>query len=443
MKVRFLKIWLAVRSSLWFIPSIMALSTVIFALAIIALDRRVDVYYKEVDWLIYGGSSDGARALLSTIGASMVSITGVTFSVTLVALALASSQFGPRLLRNFIKDKGNQFVLGTFISTFIYSLIVLLAVRSNEGDYFVPRIAVGFSFIFSICSLGVLIYFIHHVSSSIQADNVVKKAYDELIDDIDDFMFHGKELKADDRISEEEAFEAIKGRPFYEFYLIGSSKAGFLQVVDYSGLFHWAESNDCIIHVMVRAGEYVARSETIARLFLNRDLTRENVDEINNLFILGYQRTPDQDIEFSIRQIVEIAIRALSPGINDPHTAMACIQWLGSAITKMSYYNFPFVVRVNKNDAIRLILKRHTYAGVVECCYGHIRQYAQANAEVSLSMLTALRKAMMHALQAELRDALKNMADIIVEGNRTQIVIEYDLKRIENAYKDLIKVYAL
>jgi uncharacterized membrane protein len=180
MRTQLLKYWDRLRSSFWFIPALLAAAAIVLALASVEFDRTVaDRWLGRLGW-VYSGGAEGAAAVLETIAGSMMTIAGVVFSMTLVALTLASSQFGPRLLRNFMRDTSNQVVLGTFVATFLYALLVLRTIRRGEEDLFIPQLSVTIALALALAAIGVLIYFIHHVSVSIQADEIVARVGDEL-----------------------------------------------------------------------------------------------------------------------------------------------------------------------------------------------------------------------------------------------------------------------
>lgn len=170
---RLANLWESLRTSYWFVPTLMTAGGVALSFASVHLDERVNYkWVRTVGW-IWAGGAEGARQVLSTIAGSMITVAGVAFSITIVALTLASNQFGPRLLRNFVRDAGNQIVLGTFIATFVYCLLVLRTVRGEDDTEFVPYVSVTLGVAFALTSLGVLIYFIHHVAISIQAENLI------------------------------------------------------------------------------------------------------------------------------------------------------------------------------------------------------------------------------------------------------------------------------
>ena len=172
--------WDYLRGTYWAVPSAMAAAAVGLSVAMIQLDEATTATMLERWSWVYTGGPEGARAVLSTIAASMITVAGVTFSITIVALTLASQQFGPRLLKNFLRDLGNQIVLGTFVSTYLYCLLVLRTVRGSDAEEFVPHLAVTVGVVLAILSLGVLIFFIHHVATSIQASRIIANVANDL-----------------------------------------------------------------------------------------------------------------------------------------------------------------------------------------------------------------------------------------------------------------------
>ncbi|TVP50835.1 MAG: DUF2254 domain-containing protein, partial [Gemmatimonadales bacterium] len=173
MKARFSTFLDRIRSSYWFLPAVMSLLAVGLSTLMLSLDRRYADRIPSDAWWLYGGEAEGARVVLSAVVTSMISVTSVVFSITIVALTLAAGQFGSRVLRNFMRDRGNQITLGTFIATFVYAMLVLRTVRGVEDAEFVPPLAMSMGILLVFVSVSVLIYFIHHVASSIQADSVV------------------------------------------------------------------------------------------------------------------------------------------------------------------------------------------------------------------------------------------------------------------------------
>ncbi|GAB3197050.1 DUF2254 domain-containing protein [Pontibacter aydingkolensis] len=410
----------------------MALSAAVIAFGMIRLDNSLTYEDLPFDWFLYGGQREGARSVLSTIASSMVSIAGVTFSVTLVALTMASSQFGPRLLRNFIADKGNQFVIGTFISTFVYSLIVLLTIRGTGDDEFVPKISVVLAFLVAVFSLGVLIYFIHHVSTSIQADYVIKSSYG-------DFQKILAESTRSEEKEEQESFqEAVKkaqteGKLQTEMRLHTS---GYVQRMDYGGSCTWAQEHNVVLEWLVYPGLFATVHHPYARVYHQAALPEKAADQLQALVRIDYQRTPNQDLLFPLKQIVEVGVRALSPGINDPHTAVTCLHWLGAALTDIATVQLQEPTLRDKNGIVRVIRRQFGYQAIVDVCFDHFRVYAKSNMYVAAEVLRALKKPLTLTKNSEYRQALKHMAEALYgeslqeHGEKVSQVMETDYREI-------------
>jgi uncharacterized membrane protein len=427
MQIRLKRLWASISTSLWFIPSIMTLGAIVIAFFFIQLDREVKYKLISVNWYMYGGSASGARTLLSTIAGSMITITGVVFSITLVALTLASSQFGPRLLRNFIKDKGNQVVLGTFISTFIYSLIVLLSIRGLEENSFVPKISIIVAFAFSLGSFGVLIYFIHHVSSSIQADNVIHSAYRELCDAIeklmDDTAIHPPIIV--DKLLTEYSSSTVPLMPFY------ATRTGYIQAIDYHTACKIARDENAVIELFYLPGEFIVDKTYLGNIQCTASTQVELMDSLTDLYILGNMRTPEQEIEFGINQIVEIAMRALSPGINDPNTAIICIHWLGAAIVEISKKHFPPGIITDDDGNLRVVRKVHSYQTIVHMAFDQVLLYGSSNPAILQKMLETLQSTSEISFDNNLKRELKLMAEKVLRRARQEIDDPMVIEKLE------------
>jgi len=430
------ELWSDIRNSLWFIPSVMGCMATVLAFILIEVD--INISYKDLpyDWFLYAGNRAGARSVLSTIASSMATIAGVTFSMTLVALTMASSQFGPRLLRNFITDKGNQLVLGTFTSTFIYSLIILLTIKESGNDTFIPKISIAVGFLLSIYSLGVLIYFIHHIASSIEAEQVIKSSFKDLEKAIGRFM-------TVDKIEEgrpEDIIREIENRGFNKTS-IESNGSGYLQVVSYQEMCRWANKEGVIVHLIKQPGDFISIYEPIADLYFSSQWPADAARKITGMLIVGSNRTPEQEIKFSIKQIVEVAVRALSPGINDPHTAISCINWLGAALSIIGKKHFPSILERNEKGEIKVIRKSYSYASIVDTCFDHLRLYARSNILVTLEILCVIRHALVQAAHPDLQNALRNKAALIMEQVRTEKLIKEETDKAVMLFQNIMAVY--
>ena len=403
--------WERVRTSYWFLPSLMTALAAALALGIVQLDEGVQEHWiLELDW-IYTGSAEGARQLLATVAGSMVTVAGVVFSVTIVALSLASNQFGPRLLRNFMRDRGNQVVLGTFIATFVYCLLVLRTVRGQDGGEFVPHIAVSGAVLLALASVGVLIYFIHHASVSVQAPVIIANVGRELQDSIDQLFPEELGTELDDRPRRREAdlpagFDAAA-------HSIATPRDGYVQMIDIDRLMEIAVKHDLVMRVEHRPGHFVVRGEGLAAVLPKPD--NEVEKSLQEAFVLGSQQTQLQDAEFVVKQLVEVAVRALSPGVNDSFTAATCVDFLAAALCRLAGRKIPSPYRLDSNGKLRVIAYPLTFADVSETAIRHLRQHGRNSVAVITRMLEAIALVLKHAPRAEDRDTLVRHAELVRE----------------------------
>ena len=378
MKVRLRQLWYHATASLWFIPVCLAVAAIALSFAMIALDTALTAEtVRKLSW-IYSGGPEGSISILSAIASSTVTVAGVVFSITVVALTLASSQFGPRLLNNFMRDRINQAVLGIFIATFLYCLLVLRTIRRD--DPFVPHLAITLGILLSLASFFFFIYFIHHIASSIKADNIialVEKDLEKIMDELfPDPIGEGGQTPDDDALPQ--AFEEKAAT-------IPARGAGYVQAVDTQSVIDLARESDLLVRLEYRPGDFVTKGAALARVWPPEAASEELTARLNNQFILGRQRTPVQDVELCVNQLVEIAIRALSPGINDTFTAIICVDRLGAALSRLAGRTIPSPMRRDQDGALRVVAYPMTFTGAVNAAFNCIRQ--DANIPVMIRLL--------------------------------------------------------
>ena len=328
-------VWEATHNSFWFVPTVMAICAVIAAFIAVHLDRTIGSSFANSVGFIWSGGADGARSLLSTIAGSMITVAGTVFSITIVALTLASSQFGPRILRNFVRDTGVQITLGTFTATFLYCVFVLRTVRAvNEGG-FIPSLAITIALALAIASLGVLIYFIHHVSASIQAENVIAKIGAELCTAVDEHFPMRTTADSESQSLIEESWNLTLSSTRFS---VKSSRSGYLQSINRSSLLEIARKHDLRLEISVTPGDFIVAQAGLLDLWWRNNQTPDPdiCDKLRSAFDLGRQRTEEQDVRYGARELAEIAARALSPGINDPYTAMGCLDWISDTLARVA-----------------------------------------------------------------------------------------------------------
>ncbi len=411
----------------------MACLAVALAVGAVELDKgNAEGWLQRLDW-IYSGGAEGASLLLGTVAGSMIAIAGTVFSMTLVALSLASSQLGPRLLRNFMRDTANQVVLGTFVATFVYCLLVLRTVRRADEVAFVPHLSVSIGLLLAMVSIGVLIYFIHHVSVSIQANEVVARVGRELGDGIDR-LFPGHLGKPGSEVSRAPNESDLPAAFEREARPVGALEDGYLQLIDADALMDLASQEDLLLRLELRPGHYLVKGRAMVMVWPGDRVTETLVDKMNAMFVLGNQRTGAQDIEFSFQQLVEIAVRALSPGINDPFTAIACVDRLGSALCRLARRDMPSALRFDRHGRLRLVAPGSSFAGIVDTAFNQIRQCARSNPAVAIRMLDAIAQIAGQVQSAPDAASLRRQAGMIVTGAREAVPEADDLLAVEAAF---------
>ncbi|WP_013334674.1 DUF2254 domain-containing protein [Gloeothece verrucosa] len=431
------KIWDVLHTSYWFVPTVMAISSVGLAFIMLILDQKLGSgLVKKLGW-IYTGGPDGARAVLSTIAGSMITVTGTVFSITIVALSLASSQFGPRLLRNFMKDTGNQIVLGTFISTFIYCLLILRTVHGHDYEIFIPQISVTVAIILAMISIGVLIFFIHHAAQSIQADIVIAEVSNDLNQAIDS-LFPGK-LGHKSSLKPQQPSPELLANFDNNYSPILAQKSGYIQAVDEEKLLKIAKYHNLIIKILQRPGNFIIKGSVLVLIFPREFVNKHLIKQINQIFILGSHRTQQQDVKFTVDQLVEIAIRALSPGINDPFTAISCIDRLSQGLCRLVEREIPSSYRYDENNQLRIIANPVTFEGMVDAAFNQIRQNVSSSVAVRIRLLEALAEIAAHTDNDDYRQVLMIHSQMVNQDALERISEKRDLKDIQKRYLATLK----
>lgn len=434
MKLQIFKYLDRIRSSFWVIPIIMAAGAVILAFVTVAFDPQVTDWLRlTLGWTFVAGAA-GASGVMGTIAGSMISIAGVVFSMTLVALSLASSQFGSRMLRNFMRDTTTQVVLGTFVATFLYCLLVLRTIRRVEEVLFVPHMSVLLGVVLAVVSVVVLIYFIHHVSVSLQANEIVARVSKELIKGVarlfpEQIGWGASQIPAKPpNASFINAFDR-------EAFPVSATEDGYLQFIDSEVLLAMAMEEDVVLRLERKPGHYIVAGRPLVLVWPGDRATDKLIAQIRSAFSLGNQRTPHQDIEFPINQLVEIAVRALSPGVNDPYTAIVCVDHLGSALSRLAQREMPSPYRHDKQDKLRLIAQAVSFGMFADAAFNQIRQDARSCAAVTIRLLETIAMLAEFAHRAEDRAALLRHAQMINRGASEGLSESEDRRVVEENYQ--------
>lgn len=409
------QLWRKLEQSLWFFPTVIVLCSILLAIAFIEIDGAIDWDIKSKYPRIFGSGVDGSREMLSTIAGSMITIAGLTFSLTLVAMAQASSQYTSRILRNFMRDHRNQFVLGYFVGVFAFCLIVLRTIHGSEDERFIPSITILFALVLAIASIGVLIFYVHHIATSIQAASLISHAARATIKSISHLF--PEPIGEEAGKPKEERFE--KEIKCAEWQPILAAETGYIQSVNSEGLIDFAAEQDGVLRMERGIGEFIVIGSPLASFNCEVGFDVETQSKFDNLYVISPYRTIDQDASFGIRQLVDIALKALSPGINDTTTAIVCIDYLGAILAELAKRRVEDRFRV-KEDKVRVIACGPTFESLADEAFNQIRDTAGGSAAVYLRLLDAIKTIAGKTTRANRRDVLyKHIELIAAEAERT------------------------
>ncbi len=420
-------LWSNLRSSLWFLPLLIVAASVLLAVALIEADSHGSDLWLAQWPRLFGAGAAGARGMLSTIAGSMMSVVGVTFSMTLLALAMASSQYTSRILRYFMSSRLTQAILGIFSGIFTYCLIVLRTIRGGDEGAFVPNLAVFFGFVLAVGGVGVLIFFIHHVASSIQASSIIASVADETVQAIDRLfpkqLGHGAAEADDDQSS-----LPLDGR---KWQAVPARKSGYIQSVDDAALLRLAREQKTVVRMERGIGEFVVENTALVSLGLENPPDLETTAALHATFSFSSYRTLEQDAAFGIRQLVDVALKALSPGVNDTTTAVTCVDYLTTILARLAAQQIPASRRYEGGE-LRVIARGPSFQSLVAESFDQIRESAKGNLGIMLRMLGSLETIASLTADSSRRQALHEQVEWIAELAKRTLDSPHNRSRFES-----------
>ena len=422
------QVWSILRSSFWFMPSLMVAISITLASVLVETDSD-----GLNSWLgqwprLFGVGAEGARLMLSTLAGSMMTVMGITFSMTLLALVLASGQYTSRILRNFMRNRVTQETLGVFASVFAYCLIVLRTIRGGGGtDEFVPSLAVFVAFVMSLGGVGILIYFIHHIASSIQASSIIASVTKETNASIDRLLPKKTTQQPDE---DEDLTQILKSQDERSWYPVPAARSGYILSVNNHTLMHLARDNRTIVRMEQGIGAFMVKDTPLVSLALTYPPAQKTIDALNAAFSIGTHRTVDQDPAFGIRQIVDMAIKALSPGVNDTSTAVMCVDYLTSIIAQLADRQFP-PLYYYEDDTLRVVAIVPNFEGLLAESFDQIRSSAEVNLVIVVRMLGALDTICRMTISPSQLKALGQQVQWIAELTERSFESSHDRARLE------------
>lgn len=397
------------RTSLWPVPLLMLLlAGVLFALGSWA-DSRLSNPEALRTWWLHSGSGDDARNLLSTLVSAIITMSSVVLSITIVTLTLAANQFGSRLVRVYMTDVWTKLSLGLFVMTIVYCLLVLRSVQQDMPADQVPHLSVTFGLALGIACVLVMLLFLHNVARSIVADVVVARVARELEETIESLPLLGPPER------EVATNRQLHADPEHAASIVSSEQEGYVQAIRYEELAAAAQQQDVVVRLSFRAGDFMCRGGWLAEVTspARSELSPELVEAIRRASLIGPTRTPTQDLEFSLRHLVDVALRALSPGINDPNTALVVVDRLRGALSRLMLRELPAGLYRDNAGAVRVVGKHHQHGDLLDAAFHQIRQAAEHQPSVVIGMIRAIGRIAEHARRREQCQALLRHANLI------------------------------
>ena len=407
-------IWDYLAGALWVLPTV---SVVVFLLAGAALSRVEVNGDSPLSRFAFQGTAEDARSLLIVVSSTMITVTGLVFALTIVALQIASGQYSPRLLRNFMRDRGTQLVLSIFVGAFAYSTAGLytVGIQGSGQEAFVPRLAVSGSLALALASVGVLIYFIHHLAHSIQIDTIMSQVEREALSVIDDVYPHQPRYREPEERCPEPPLEAV-GLP--------SARSGYVQAIHPESLVTAAVRDDLVIVLARQVGDHIVAGTPIAWAWCRSPgqpppgagaLRQAVADAVQ----VGFERTMVQDVGFGIRRLVDIANKALSPAINDPYTGVQAVHHLSVLLCRLARLRLGDWTVHDEQGELRVAVPRSKFADYLRLGTAQIRRFGAGEPAVTRALIVLLRDAGTSSATEDRRHAcVRNIRLVLADAQR-------------------------
>lgn len=434
MRAKLATLWENVRAGLWFVPALLVAAALVLSSVLIEVDVVLARREEPILPWLFSGTADAARSILSAIAGSLITVVSIAFSITMVAIVQASAQFTPRVLRQFTASRINQIVLGSYISTFIYALLVLRSVRSAQesgSTSFVPALSVTVALVLALICLGLLIYFIHAVAQSLQVAVVLDRVRRELVAQIE-ALYPEQELD-DERVSDRAELLIEQHALGESRFTIRAQQTGFLRAIDHAALRSISFGAARRVWVRPQVGAFIAHGSVLAELDRVDDSATDLGDRVRAAFVIDQVRSITQDPLFGIRQLVDIALKALSPGINDMTTAEYALAHLGDALGRLSTRAWPAHVERSTDQQTLVIFHEPAWPDFVDTAFSQIRRAAEQDVHVTQALLHVLHELAQQVPPGERRDPLARQVAEIRHTSAHQPWSPADRAQIERA----------
>jgi uncharacterized membrane protein len=416
------------RSSLWFAPGVITLLCAALAIGAVELDGYVGDEVTERFPRLFGAGAEGSRQLLAAIASSTITVAGVVFSITIVALSMAAAQYSPRVLRNFMSDRSNQVVLGVFVGVFVYCLLVLRTVRGGD-DEFLPGLSILLAIVLAITAIGFLIYFIHHIATSIQVSEMASIIARQTLRALEGCG----ESRADKGLEEDGA------TPDEIVWIeVPAADKGYIQRVDEDALVAWAHEKKRVVRIAQPVGDFIVPGQSVASVSGSTRLSDDDMKRLNAAFTLNTYRDLAQDPAFGLQQLVDIALKALSPGVNDTGTARDALNYITAILAEIARAPAPTRQLRLSDGRLALLMRVRSFEEFVQLALGPLRRSARANFEFTQHLLGSLTLLARISEESHVRQALALEVGATEETFERSALSSADKLRLERALREAL-----
>lgn len=437
--------------SFWTMPLLLGLFALIFAQIMIALDAFL--IKNALEFVISRRISvEDARSILTVLAGSVLGVAATSFSITTSVLATASSTYGPRLVRNFMSDKRNQFILGSFGASFIYAIVVLRSIDTNNGG-FIPSLSIDMGIFFGIVNVALLIYFIHHIADSIQISTLISRVRDDLIRSVralyaeqppETVLELEEKGVSDVKVTDNHGFSTTL--PVTKKHIVTARNDGYISYVDLSSMVDQAQQKGQVIKLLIQPGDHVYRRQPILYVWFDNEIAEDQrstaTEWTHDHIKTSTTRSPRDDIRYAVQQPVDITIRALSPGINDPFTAINALQGLGAGLSRLvELHNMPAVL-FDQDKVARIFKHTITIEHLLESTFRTLRSNVAGSVDATLEVLsladTLLTVTEISSYRRIILRSVGSISDAFMESSAPGM----DKQIIKNAADQVLKKYA-
>lgn len=426
--------WDNLRVSFWFAPAIMAMIAAPLAWLLYGLDRRVPDELIQSSRLVISGSPDQMRTMLIAIAGTVLATAGVVFTLLTLPLSTVAAQYGSRLLRVFLRDRTTQIVLAMFVGTFVYCIAGALSILPAEIESGGAQITATVGLVLMIATFGTLILLVQHISTMLQAPNIAAAAGREFlnvvgVENSDESREEKNPVQAD-RMAQIAMTEG-------EAYRVRAMEVGYIQTLDPDILLTLAREIDVVIRLVAKPGDYVWDGKLVAQVWPGSQFNERLERQLQRAVRIGNQRTPTQDVECAVNQLVEMAVRAMSPAINDPFTAMTCLDHIGNGLGLFAKQGPENRNTYDPGGRLRLVFEPLSFDKLLGAAFDMLRHASCDNASVLLHMLDVIGACGQQISAPESRRLLLHHVGLIQEESRVGALIDADRQRIDESANNL------